>query len=185
MAGLAWAYTSAHLGTQPLKHRNPAVQPVLGAFIRGGGPRVSRSCRPRRPAAPANPAASGWRFLGANAQSRVQFWEKDGVRLDYYFTTGEDSNVACHTVPCDRCVFCCIHPCWLFAPDSGMEERQQVVGHPIYGWSLLWGANPGPPPSIPALHPNSHHLLAGTGEDLDGPPHPGQDADVPAGAVSG
>ena len=29
-----------------------------------------------------------WTYQGSNAQSRVDFWHKDGVKLDYYPTTG-------------------------------------------------------------------------------------------------
>ena len=29
-----------------------------------------------------------WTYQGSNAQSRVDYWQKDGVKLDYYPTTG-------------------------------------------------------------------------------------------------
>ena len=36
----------------------------------------------------ANPADAGWTYEGSNAQSRVDFYEKDGCKMDYYPTTG-------------------------------------------------------------------------------------------------
>ena len=35
-----------------------------------------------------NPADAGWTYQGSNAQSRVDFYEKDGCKMDYYPTTG-------------------------------------------------------------------------------------------------
>ncbi|KAK9865675.1 hypothetical protein WJX84_001868 [Apatococcus fuscideae] len=34
------------------------------------------------------PAEKGWNYQGTNDQSRVDYWEKDGCKLDYYYTTG-------------------------------------------------------------------------------------------------
>ena len=36
----------------------------------------------------AKPADSGWTYKGSNAQSRVEYWAKDGCKMDYYPTTG-------------------------------------------------------------------------------------------------
>lgn len=36
-----------------------------------------------------DPAAYGWKPTGVNEQSRVAFYERDGVKMDYYYTTGE------------------------------------------------------------------------------------------------
>jgi hypothetical protein len=36
----------------------------------------------------ANPTQYGWSFQGSNEQSRVEFYERDGVKMDYYPTTG-------------------------------------------------------------------------------------------------
>ena len=35
-----------------------------------------------------NPANAGWTYQGGNAQSRVEYWAKDGCKMDYYPTTG-------------------------------------------------------------------------------------------------
>lgn len=35
-----------------------------------------------------NPAANGWTHTGSNDKSRVDFYEKDNTRMDYYPTTG-------------------------------------------------------------------------------------------------
>jgi len=35
-----------------------------------------------------HPVNAGWTYKGSNAQSRVDFYEKDGCRMDYYPTTG-------------------------------------------------------------------------------------------------
>lgn len=37
----------------------------------------------------ANPAQYGWTYQGSNQASKVEFYEKDGVKMDYYYTTGE------------------------------------------------------------------------------------------------
>ena len=34
------------------------------------------------------PANAGWTYQGGNAQSRVEYWAKDGCKMDYYPTTG-------------------------------------------------------------------------------------------------
>ena len=34
-----------------------------------------------------NPAANGWTHTGSNDKSRVDFYEKDNTRMDYYPTT--------------------------------------------------------------------------------------------------
>jgi len=36
-----------------------------------------------------NPTQYGWTYQGSNEQSRVEFYQKDGVKMDYYPTTGE------------------------------------------------------------------------------------------------
>jgi hypothetical protein len=36
-----------------------------------------------------NPAQYGWNYQGSNQASKVEFYEKDGVKMDYYYTTGE------------------------------------------------------------------------------------------------
>ncbi|GMH34316.1 hypothetical protein BSKO_02150 [Bryopsis sp. KO-2023] len=36
----------------------------------------------------ANPQDYGWTYQGSNQQSRVDFYERDGVKMDYYPTTG-------------------------------------------------------------------------------------------------
>ncbi|KAF6262494.1 hypothetical protein COO60DRAFT_1293389 [Scenedesmus sp. NREL 46B-D3] len=36
----------------------------------------------------ANPAQYGWTYQGSNQASKVEFYEKDGVKMDYYYTTG-------------------------------------------------------------------------------------------------
>jgi len=38
-----------------------------------------------------NPQQYGWTYQGSNAQSRVEFYERDGVKMDYYPTTGAPS----------------------------------------------------------------------------------------------
>jgi hypothetical protein len=35
-----------------------------------------------------DPAQYGWNYQGVNQASRVAFYEKDGVKMDYYYTTG-------------------------------------------------------------------------------------------------
>lgn len=35
-----------------------------------------------------DPAGFGWTFTGSNEVSRVEFFEKDGIKLDWYYTTG-------------------------------------------------------------------------------------------------
>lgn len=35
-----------------------------------------------------NPQDYGWQPQGSNEQSRVEFYAKDGVKMDYYPTTG-------------------------------------------------------------------------------------------------
>ncbi|WIA29386.1 hypothetical protein OEZ86_011890 [Tetradesmus obliquus] len=35
-----------------------------------------------------DPAQHGWNYQGSNEASRVAFYEKDGVKMDYYYTTG-------------------------------------------------------------------------------------------------
>jgi hypothetical protein len=37
-----------------------------------------------------NPAQYGWNYQGSNQASKVEFYEKDGVKMDYYYTTGKD-----------------------------------------------------------------------------------------------
>jgi hypothetical protein len=36
-----------------------------------------------------DPAKYGWNYQGSNEASRVAFYEKDGVKMDYYYTTGD------------------------------------------------------------------------------------------------
>jgi hypothetical protein len=36
-----------------------------------------------------NPQEHGWQYQGSNEQSRVDFYAKDGVKMDYYYTTGD------------------------------------------------------------------------------------------------
>eukprot|EP00884_Botryococcus_braunii_P019372 jgi/Botrbrau1/6118/Bobra.331_2s0013.1 len=36
----------------------------------------------------ANPSDYGWTYQGSNEQSRVDFYQRDGVKMDYYYTTG-------------------------------------------------------------------------------------------------
>lgn len=38
-----------------------------------------------------NPQAYGWTYQGANAQSRVEYWQhaETGVKMDFYPTTGK------------------------------------------------------------------------------------------------
>lgn len=36
----------------------------------------------------ADPTAYGWTFQGVNETSRVAFYERGGVKMDYYYTTG-------------------------------------------------------------------------------------------------
>jgi hypothetical protein len=35
-----------------------------------------------------NPSDHGWTYQGSNNQSRVDFYQRDGVKMDYYYTTG-------------------------------------------------------------------------------------------------
>ncbi|KAJ3110938.1 hypothetical protein HDU96_006134 [Phlyctochytrium bullatum] len=35
-----------------------------------------------------NPRDHGWTYQGSNQQSRVDFYQRDGVKMDYYPTTG-------------------------------------------------------------------------------------------------
>jgi hypothetical protein len=35
-----------------------------------------------------NPSDHGWQQTGENTDSRVRFYEKDNVKMDYYYTTG-------------------------------------------------------------------------------------------------
>jgi hypothetical protein len=35
-----------------------------------------------------NPVDHGWTYKGGNSQSRVEFYERNGVKMDYYPTTG-------------------------------------------------------------------------------------------------
>lgn len=39
----------------------------------------------------ANPVQYGWTYQGSNEQSRVEFYERDGVKMDYYPTTGQQT----------------------------------------------------------------------------------------------
>lgn len=57
-------------------------------FLRryAGQPRMSN------PYHSTNPANAGWTYQGHNAQSRVEYYAKDGVKMDYYPTTGESSH---------------------------------------------------------------------------------------------
>jgi hypothetical protein len=43
-----------------------------------------------------NPEDYGWTCLGANQQSRVVFYEKNGDRMDYYPTTGTVKTMVDH-----------------------------------------------------------------------------------------
>jgi hypothetical protein len=36
-----------------------------------------------------NPQDYGWQYQGRNEQSRVEFYQRDGVKMDYYYTTGK------------------------------------------------------------------------------------------------
>lgn len=36
----------------------------------------------------ADPQDHGWQYQGNNKQSRVEFYERDNVKMDYYPTTG-------------------------------------------------------------------------------------------------
>lgn len=36
-----------------------------------------------------DPANQGWTYTGHNTCSHVAFYERDGVKADYYYTTGE------------------------------------------------------------------------------------------------
>lgn len=49
-----------------------------------------------------NPQELGWAYQGTNEQSRVSFYEKDGVKMDYYYTTGDAWH--CSVVKLSRCV---------------------------------------------------------------------------------
>lgn len=36
-----------------------------------------------------DPEQYGWTYQGTNERSRVSFYERDGVKMDHYYTTGE------------------------------------------------------------------------------------------------
>lgn len=40
-----------------------------------------------------DPAQQGWAYTGHNANSHVAFYERDGVKADYYYTTGEPQSL--------------------------------------------------------------------------------------------
>lgn len=43
-----------------------------------------------------NPQDFGWKPTGANEQSKVAFYEKEGVKMDYYPSTGETHAIQAH-----------------------------------------------------------------------------------------
>lgn len=39
----------------------------------------------------ANPLQEGWTYQGSNEQSRVEFYKRGRVKMDYYSTTGQQT----------------------------------------------------------------------------------------------
>ncbi|CAL5229430.1 g12752 [Coccomyxa viridis] len=71
----------------------------------------------------ANPADAGWTYQGSNAQSRVDFYEKDGCKMDYYPTTGTVKTSMSHPTQGNT---------QMFRRDLDDTGFQQVLENPRY-----------------------------------------------------
>ncbi|EPZ34257.1 hypothetical protein ROZALSC1DRAFT_30458 [Rozella allomycis CSF55] len=68
-----------------------------------------------------NPSDYGWNYQGSNQQSRVEFYERSGVKMDYYPTTGTVKTSMNHPTQ---------GPTQMFRRDLSESSFQKVLENP-------------------------------------------------------